>query len=77
MCLLWSFKNPVHEQRTKTLIAEMAPGMEVSISSELVAVLGEYQRAATTTINASLSCITSTYLGNLEESLKADGIENL
>jgi len=73
VCLLWSFKNPVHEQRIKKLIAEMAPGMEVSISSELVPVLGEYQRAATTTINASLNRITSTYLGSLEQKLQSSG----
>ena len=74
VCLLWSFKNPVHEQRIKTLIAEMAPGMEVTISSDLVPVLGEYQRAATTTINASLNRTTSTYLANLEKKLESAGL---
>jgi N-methylhydantoinase A len=73
VCLLWSFKNPVHEQRIKKLISEMAPDLEVSISSELVPVLGEYQRAATTTINASLNRKTSTYLGSLEQKLRSSG----
>ncbi|MGH7834783.1 MAG: hydantoinase/oxoprolinase family protein, partial [Candidatus Binatia bacterium] len=73
VCLLWSFKNPVHEQKIKKLLAEMASGKEVSLSSELVPVLGEYQRAATTTINASLNRITSSYLGSLEQKLQTSG----
>jgi N-methylhydantoinase A len=74
VCLLWSFKNPAHEQRIKNLLLEMAPEAEISLSSELVPVLGEYQRATTTTINASLNRITSAYLGALESKLQSSGL---
>ena len=33
--LLWSFRNPVHEQRVGQIIAEEAPGMYAALSSEV------------------------------------------
>lgn len=75
ICLLWSFKNPIHEQKLKKLISEIAPEVEVSISSGLIPVLGEYQRAVTTTINASLNHMTSTYLKSLAKKLQYTGLK--
>ena len=43
VCLLWSFRNPAHEQRIKKIIHEEAPDMFVSISSELAPVIREYE----------------------------------
>ena len=37
--LLWSFRNPTHEQRLAELVREEAPNVFVTISSELVPVL--------------------------------------
>ena len=71
--LLWSFKNPVHEQRIKELIHELSPTTQVSTSSDLVPVMGEYQRTVTTVVNASLNQITSQYLERLQEKLHTGG----
>ena len=71
--LLWSFKNPVHERRIKELILELSPTTQVSTSSDLVPVIGEYQRTVTTVINASLNQITSQYLDRLQEKLHTGG----
>lgn len=71
--LLWSFKNPVHEQRIKELIHELSPTTQVSTSSDLVPVIGEYQRTVTTVVNASLNQITSQYLERLQEKLHTGG----
>lgn len=70
VCLLWSFMNPRHEQAVQAIIRERHPHIFVSLSSELVPVLREYERTATTAINAYLSPITSRYLSSLNRKLK-------
>lgn len=70
VCLLWSFMNPHHEQAVQAIIRERHPHIFVSLSSELVPVLREYERTATTAINAYLSPITSKYLSSLNRKLK-------
>ena len=39
-----SFRNPVHERRTREIIGDIAPEIRVSISSEVVAEIREFQR---------------------------------
>lgn len=71
--LLWSFANPIHEQLLKRIVKEEAPHVFLSISSEVAPVLGEYERTATTAINAYLGSSIASYVVNLEEKLKAKG----
>src|SRR3989338_11582108 len=54
VCTLWSFRNPVHERMLREIALELAPELYVSVSSELVPVIKEYERMATTVINAYL-----------------------
>jgi N-methylhydantoinase A len=75
VCLLWSFKNAVHERRIKELVHELSPDTQVSISSDLVPVIGEYQRTVTTVINASLNRITSQHLDRLQQKLHDGGFQ--
>lgn len=72
--LLWSFLNPAHERAIKRIAAEETPELFVSLSSELVPVLGEYERTATTVINAYLSPVIASYVGNLESKLQQMGL---
>jgi N-methylhydantoinase A len=74
VCLLWSFRTPQHEQRIAAIIAEMAPGLYVSISSELAPMLGEYERTATTAMNAYLGPHVRRYMDNLSDSLVTRGL---
>ncbi|OGP65711.1 MAG: hypothetical protein A2169_05455, partial [Deltaproteobacteria bacterium RBG_13_47_9] len=75
VCLLWSFRNPAHEQTIKRIILEEAPGMFVSISSELVPVIKEYERSATTCINAYLAKTVASYISDLETQLRGSGLK--
>lgn len=75
--LLWSFANPVHEQLIKRIVQEEAPGIFLSISSEAAPVLGEYERTATTAINAYLGPSIASYVTNLEEKLKTKGFTGI
>ncbi len=66
---LWSFKNPAHERRAAEIVRDELPGIYVSVSSELVPRLGEYERTATTLVNAYLGPVVSRYTGELERRL--------
>ncbi len=75
VCLLWSFRNPAHEQAIKRIIGEEAPGIFVSLSSELAPLIREYERSATTSINAYLSKTVASYISNLELQLREFGLK--
>ncbi|MDQ2895312.1 MAG: hydantoinase/oxoprolinase family protein [Actinomycetota bacterium] len=69
VCLLWSFKNPDHERRTAEILRSELPEVYVSVSSELVPRLGEYERTATTLVNAYLGPMIASYCEALAERL--------
>ena len=73
--LLWSFRNPMHEQRLAELVREEAPNVFVTISSELVPILGEYERASTTSINSYLGPVIHRYIDGLEKSIRDYGYD--
>src|SRR5262249_58423027 len=52
--LLWSFRNPSHEQMLAALIHAELPDAYVTLSSDLIPILGEYERTSTTAINSYL-----------------------
>ncbi len=70
---LWAFRNDVHERRAVEIIAEEAPGVFVSAASQLLPILGEYERTSTTSINAYLGPIIARYVTNLEGELRDSG----
>ncbi len=69
VCLLWSFKNPDHERRTAEILRTELPEVYVSVSSELVPRLGEYERMATTLVNAYLGPMIASYCEALAQRL--------
>lgn len=72
--LLWSFKNGDHEARVGEIIAEEAPDALVSLSSALLPRLGEYQRAVTTALNASLRPVVRRAVRSLDGRLREGGM---
>jgi N-methylhydantoinase A len=71
--LVWSTANSSHEQRLRALVREMAPAMFVSISSEVSARVGEYERTIATIINSLIGPPMRFYLDALTEDLAANG----
>src|SRR4029453_10084995 len=45
--LLHAYRNPVHEEALVRLVTEMAPGLPVACSSEVVPEIREYERTST------------------------------
>ena len=72
---LFSYVNPRHEQRTRAIIAETAPGMTVSLSSEVDPMFREYERTAVTTFDAYVRPVIERYVRDLAAELQAIGID--
>ena len=73
VALLWSFRNPAHEQRIGEIIRELAPGCYVSLSCEVSPIIGEYERTATTVLNSYLAPKVADYLNRIESLLRERG----
>jgi N-methylhydantoinase A len=74
VCLLWGFRHPAHERRVAELAGELHPHAHVSTSHETAAVFREYERCATTIVDAALSPLLRGYLERLAERARAAGL---
>jgi len=72
--LLWSFRNPSHEQMLAALIHAELPDAYVTLSSDLIPILGEYERTSTTAINSYLGPVMHRYLAKLDDVLREAGL---
>lgn len=68
--LLWSFRNPAHEQRIREIVAEIDPTVFVSLSSEVSPRIREFARNATTVMSTQIGPGLRDYLGELEGRLR-------
>jgi N-methylhydantoinase A len=69
IAFLWSVRNDAHERRAREIVAERAPGVFVTISSEISKSVGEYERFVATLINSYVGPVTSTYLHGVQDRL--------
>jgi N-methylhydantoinase A len=75
VALLHSYAHPRHERLLARLLAErLGPGTHVSVSSELVGTFREYERTATTVLDAALSPLVGAYLRRLAAESAARGL---
>ncbi len=64
--LINSFANPAHEKRLKEIAEEVLPGIPVSISSDVIPEMQEYERTITTVANSYVRPRVETYVTNLK-----------
>ncbi len=74
VCLLHSYRNPEHERALGAELAHLAPDLVVSLSSEVVAEIREYERASTTLANVYVRPLVERYLQQLEGRLRDMGM---
>jgi N-methylhydantoinase A len=72
--LLHSYAHPAHERALGELIARRLPDAHLSLSHELVGTFREYERAATTELDAALSPLLAGYLRHLEAHTSERGL---
>jgi N-methylhydantoinase A len=63
--LVHSYADPSHELAIGAIVAELAGDVAISLSCELVGTFREYERTATTVLDAALSPLLSSYLQRL------------
>jgi N-methylhydantoinase A len=68
--LLHSYRHPEHEAQIAEAIRDALPDAHVSLSNEVVGTFREYERAATTEIDAAISPLLRSYLRRLVESAR-------
>ncbi|MGZ3326742.1 MAG: hydantoinase/oxoprolinase family protein [Xanthobacteraceae bacterium] len=74
VCYLFSFMNPAHEERTRALINEEFPAVQVSLSSEVLPRIREWARLSTTLLNAYLEPVMVRYIAHLNDGLDTAGV---
>jgi N-methylhydantoinase A len=72
--LLHSYRHPEHERRLGDALRERLPDVHISLSHQVVGTFREYERAATTEVDAALSPLLSGYLRRLRERARDEGL---
>lgn len=70
ICLINSYVNGEHERKAREIAAAVFGEVPISISSEVVPEMQEYERTETTVINSFVRPQVSRYVTNLQDSLE-------
>jgi N-methylhydantoinase A len=73
VCYLHSYRNPRHEKLTGRALARRFPGMFVSLSTDVLPQIKEYERVWTTVVNAYVGPALARYLARLAARLASAG----
>jgi len=73
ICFLHSYADPSNEQVAARVVRESWPNAHVSVSSEILPEIREFERTSTTTLNAYLQPVVGDYLEQLEKGLAENG----
>ena len=71
--LINSYANPAHEQAVCEVLREVAPELHVTLSSDVLPEMREYERTSTTVINAYVMPVMRRYVASLEGGLRGAG----
>jgi N-methylhydantoinase A/oxoprolinase/acetone carboxylase beta subunit len=75
VCLLHSYRFPEHEQLVGRALREELPGVTVSLSSEILREQREYERSATTVVNAYVRPLMGRYVADIRRGLDAAKVD--
>jgi N-methylhydantoinase A len=70
IALINAYRNPAHERRAREIVERAAPGLPVFCSTEVWAVIREYERTTTAVIHGYVQPRVSHYLDRLQASLR-------
>jgi N-methylhydantoinase A len=74
VCFLFSYLNPVHEERAKEIVQEEFPKAFVTTSSSVVPQFREFERFTTTAMNAFIGPKVRHYVGQLGSAMRDAGL---
>lgn len=70
ICFINAYVDGAHERRAREIAQEVLPGIPVSISSEVVPEMQEYERTETTVVNSYVRPVVGRYMVSLQEQLQ-------
>lgn len=70
---LHAFVNPIHEIRTREVLAKARPDLSISLACEVAPEIREFERLSTACANAYVRPLMASYLARLAEELKTEG----
>src|SRR5712671_3892040 len=73
VCYLHAWRDPCHERATRDALSRALPDVYVSLSSEVLPQIKEFERVSTTIVNAYVGPVLSRYLARLEARLAEAG----
>lgn len=75
VCFMNSYANSAHEQQVAEIAARDFPEISLSLSSEILPEIREFERFSTTAINAYVKPKVDGYLGGVETQLASQGFQ--
>ncbi len=69
VCLFHAYQNPAHEHTVRAIAQTRFPQISISLSSDVLPQMGEFERFSATAANAYLRPVMQRYLPQLEASL--------
>ncbi|CAM1368011.1 hydantoinase/oxoprolinase family protein [Tenacibaculum xiamenense] len=76
ICLLHAYKNPAHEIQLLKELEALDSSIEIIASHEVTREWREYERTSSTVLSGYVLPIAKTYLNNLEDKLKTQGLKD-
>ncbi|GEP58925.1 hydantoinase/oxoprolinase family protein [Reyranella soli] len=73
VCFLHAYANATNERAVARVLAEHAPELAVSLSSDVLPQIKEYERTSTTTANAYVKPVVAKYLQRITDGLAERG----
>jgi N-methylhydantoinase A len=74
IAFLHAYASDVHERAAAAIVLERAPGVLLTLSSEILPEVREFERTSTAVTNAYVMPVMSRYLGTLETELRRLGV---
>jgi N-methylhydantoinase A len=75
VCLLNAYVNDAHEQAIRAILSQHCPMIDVSLSSEVLREMREFERTSTTVADAYVKPVMRAYLQQLKGSLRAHHVD--
>ena len=73
VCLINAYANPDHERAIRDIAADVAPALDITLASDLLRELREYERTSTAVVNAYVRPVVRRYVRSLTDGLAALG----
>ena len=74
ICLMNSYLNPLHEKQVFEIASQAFPNIPISLSSDILPEMYEYERTLTTVANSAVRPVVERYVRNLENALRERGV---